>query len=177
MDLPVFLHDVLRPGLVSLAAYSNLPPDRAAERFLLAIALQESDAAHRYQHSPAHTPGPARGFWQFETAGVLGVLTHRSTAQLAEEACRRAHVVHHTASVHRAIEGHDGLAVALARLLVLTDPRPMPQTETQGWDKYIALWRPGRPRLERWAGCWQRADQATLPPRRPDGDVATDTGV
>lgn len=175
MDPAVFLHDILRPGLVSLAGYSSLLPDRTAERFLLAIALQESDATHRYQNAPASSPGPARGFWQFETSGVLGVLTHRTTAVLAEEACRRAHVVHQVAAVHRAIEGHDALAVAIARLLVLTDPQPIPQTQHDGWEKYLRLWRPGRPRADRWARCWDLADDATLLPRRPDADTAPGT--
>lgn len=169
MDPAAFRRAVVRPGLHQLEAGGGPAITRAAERFLIAIALQESEATARYQHSPAQVPGPARGFWQFEIAGVLGVLNHSSTSVLAAEAVKRAEVVLQEAAVHRAIEGHDALAVAFARLLILTHPQPLPETEEQGWQQYLSLWRPGRPRREKWPRCWERASEATL----PDADTGT----
>lgn len=161
MTPEIFLHSIVRPGLHALGRHSTVQPSRAAERFLIAIALQESDATARYQNSPSTSPGPARGFWQFETAGVSGVLTHSSSSVHAKEACTYCNVLPQVNAVWRAVEGHDDLAVAIARLLILTEPRPLPETEADGWSQYLNLWRPGKPHPDRWPGCWRRADEVT----------------
>lgn len=171
MTPETFLHAIVRPGLWELGEHGGPAPSLAAERFLIAIALQEADARHRYQGSPHDLGGPARGFWQFEPAGVLGVLTHRSTSVLAEQAALRAHVVAHTHAITRAIEGHDRLAVAFARLLIWTHPDPLPTDREQAWAQYLNLWRPGRPRHDRWAACWRAAHDATLPQEVADADT------
>lgn len=151
-----FAAEVLAPGLAWLAPMvpPGGPPDTpAVRRWLLAVAMQESGLRHRTQLGG----GPARGFWQFEQAGVRGVLMHPASGKLALAACRAAVVEPDAASVWRAIEGHDRLATALARLLLWTDPHPVPTEERDGWACYLRLWRPGRPRPETWAECWRRA--------------------
>lgn len=176
MTPEIFLRQIVRPGLYTLGAHSTVQPTLAAERFLVAIALQESDATHRYQNSPAEAPGPARGFWQFERIAVSELLTNARTKILALEACQRAHVVAQPAAAHRAIEGHDRLATAFARLLVLLHASPLPETEAQGWQQYRDQWRPGRPRAEKWSRCWQQATDATLRQEvPPDADPASGT--
>lgn len=99
MDPATFHRSILRPGLEGLYELGGPPVTRAAERMLLAIAGQEADWRLRYQHSPAETPGPARGWFQFEPSGVNGVLTHAASRQLAEAVCREHWVVRHTGAI------------------------------------------------------------------------------
>lgn len=125
----------------------------AARRWLLAVAMQESGLKHRAQLGG----GPARGWWQFEQAGATGVLRHAASAEHAAAACAAAVVAPDAASVWRAIEGHDRLATAFARLLLWTDPHPIPTEERAAWDCYLRLWRPGKPHPQTWPEVWQRA--------------------
>lgn len=168
MTPAAFLADVLEPGLDWCARVAGVDRDRpAARRFLLAVAGQESGLVHRAQVLDGGRPGPARGFFQFEQgcpvsrAGVSGVLLHRTTAPLVRALCVAASVEVTPAAIWRAIEGHDRLAVGLARLLLLTDPAPIPGDERGAWDCYAArLWRPGKPHPAKWAGHWLAAGRA-----------------
>ncbi|NBC46818.1 MAG: hypothetical protein GVY22_02260 [Gammaproteobacteria bacterium] len=140
-----------------------MPDSREAERELLAIAGQESSWTWRYQLKPggpsADGAYPARGFWQFERrGGVAGVLRHQRTAKRARALCEACHVYPDSDDVWRALEGHDLLATGFARLLLWTEPDPLPKTRTQGWKQYLDLWRPGRPYPDKWAGYWKSAD-------------------
>jgi len=180
MTPDVFLTRILDPGLQFVASIGGPQPTTAARRFLLAVALQESGPAldARYQNSPAAVPGPARGWWQFEqNGGVNGVLTNPNSQALAQAACNQLFVAQNAAACWRAIEGHDLLATAFARLLLWTDPQPIPTTEQSGWDCYAnRLWRPGAPRRADWTANWAIAQAAVAAkplrrrataPRRP----------
>ena len=175
MDLTRFHRRIVHPGLYELEGLGGPPMTHAAERFLVAVALQESDAIHRYQNSPSDTPGPARGWWQFEAIAVQEMLTNRVTSVLAKKSCDLYDVQPFRNAVHRAIEGHDGLAVAFARLLVLTHVAPLPDSLLTGWQQYLDLWRPGKPRQERWESCWRRATEVTLPAGGDDADTQAGT--
>lgn len=161
MTPEAFLIRVINPGLRFLAAHGDIPPTDDARRFLLAVALQESgqqlDA--RYQGSPWDDPGPARGWWQFEQGGgVTGVLNHNATAVLASEICDDLWIVDTDSAVWRALEGNDLLSTAFARLLLFTDPYPIPTTQDEAWTCYCdRLWRPGKPHPETWPANWQTA--------------------
>lgn len=157
-----FLRSMIDPGLLGLRLLGGPPnSDAAARTFLLAVAQQESGAAleARYQSSPSSTPGPARGFWQFEQGGgVHGVMQHAVSQSLAMSVCASLTVQWNEPAVWRALEGHDVLAVAFARLLLWTDPYPIPTTQDAAWTCYAErLWRPGAPHPEVWPGNWQRA--------------------
>jgi len=153
-----FLAEVLDPGLAWLAGLGGPPVTPAARRMLLAIAMQESGLRHRAQVPVDH----AHGWWQFERGGgVTGVLRHPATAKLASACCAAAVVEPEPAAVWRALEGHDRLATAFARLLLWTDPHPLPATEAEGWDCYLRLWRPGKPRPAEWPENWRAADELT----------------
>lgn len=156
-----FLRRMMRPGLHELAEIGGPAVSPLVERILLAIALQESDIRARFQGSPASVAGPARGWWQFEVAGCMGVLQHRASRELAQRMCERHHIVPHAAALHRALEGHDTMAAAIARLLLWTEPRALPTTAEQGWEQYIRNWRPGRPSQHRWGERWRTAHAAT----------------
>lgn len=158
--LPSKFLDMIDDSLAYLAGNGGPVVSEMARIMLLAIAMQESgpmlDA--RYQNSPAVTPGPARGFWQFERGGgCAGVLTHNASGRVANDMCVRMEVVPTADHVWRAIEGHDRLACIFARMLLWTDPRPLPTNRTEGWDYYIRNWRPGKPHPDRWADNWRVA--------------------
>lgn len=119
----------------------------AARALLLAIGLQESRFIHRAQIN-----GPARGFWQFEKAGVAGVMQHGASRKHAESACSTVRVPFWRDEIWASLEFNDVLAAAFARLLLWTSPRPLP-TEGEGeyaWDYYISCWRPGKPHRTTW---------------------------
>ena len=127
-----------------------------AERLLIAIAMQESRIKHRRQMG-----GPARGFWQFETGGLSGVLRHTASkddaARLIETLCYR----NEAGPVHAALEHNDILACGIARLLLWTDAKPLPLTEEDGWAYYLRNWRPGKPHPSYWPVAWKTARDAT----------------
>lgn len=123
-----------------------------ARVMLLAIGLQESRFEHRRQ-----VGGPARGFWQFELGGgVRGVMTHEASRAHANRICRRrgvpSGVPGSVAAAYRGLEKDDILACSFARLLLWTDPKPLPNVGAvnEAWDCYIRNWRPGKPHRGTW---------------------------
>ena len=158
------------------AAYDVLPASCAsaeASVMLLAIGLQESRFLARRQYH-----GPARGFWQFELAGVEAVLGHRKAGPLARSALaalrydRRAE----PADVHRALEHNDVLAAILARALLWSDPEALPvvgmgktiqDQAGPSWDIYRRTWRPGRPVRSSWDALYAEAWARVMASRQP----------
>ncbi|HAZ61011.1 MAG TPA: hypothetical protein DCY89_05495 [Gammaproteobacteria bacterium] len=142
-------------------ALSLLPPrmdSRAARVLMLAIAGQESAMRHRRQ-----IRGPARGFWQFEQGGgVAGVLRHAQSKPHIRSVLRALHypATSTAADCYIAIEHNDVLAAAFARLLLWTDPAPLPTDAAGGWSLYLRTWRPGKPHPDTWAGHFARATEA-----------------
>lgn len=138
-----------------------LPPKMdsyLARRFLIAIAVQESNLKHRRQ-----VRGPARGWWQFETAGVQGVLNHTTSKDHAREALRAIHIRTYELTafqVKQSLEYCDAAAGVFARLLMWTLPQRLPRSEDKAWDQYIDAWRPGKPHRARWARSWRIATEA-----------------
>lgn len=162
MSPETFLAKILDPGLHYLASLGGPAVSDEARVFLLSVAGQESGWGARYQSAPATSPGPARGFWQFEQGGgVVGVLTHGSSDDLAAILCDSLTVVPDKEAVWRALEGSDRLAAGFARLLLLTDPYAIPTDQDAAWDCYAnRLWRPGAPHPDVWPGNWQAAESA-----------------
>ena len=146
----------IRPALRLLPERMSSP---AAIALLLAIGLQESRFAHRRQVGSGGGFGPARGWWQFEQAGVRGVLLHAATSALADQVAtglgyRQASY----ADLHLAIQHNDVLAASFARLNLWWRPAPLPGPEQpeEGWRQYIAAWRPGKPHRHTWEGFYRR---------------------
>ena len=142
-----FLETILDPGLAFLARATGMAPNDTARLLLLAIAGQESGWEARRQK-----PQPiARGFWQFERGGgVRGVLNHPASAHRAEQLCAALSIPSDEATVYEALAWSDHLATGFARLLLWTDPLPLPTDQQGGWDAYARMWRPGAPRPETW---------------------------
>lgn len=140
------------------AGFSLLPErmDTPGNRALLwAIGRQESRMIYRRQIG-----GPARGLWQFERAGgVKGVLTHDSSRAFAHSVCNALDVAPTATAVYPALETDDTLAFCFARLLLWTDPRPVPlpiiANAGVAWNYYLRNWRPGKPHVKTWNKFWQ----------------------
>lgn len=148
----------------ALAEALRLLPSRMnspeAEAMLLAIGLQESLLIHRRQIG-----GPARGLLQFETGGVRGVLTHQHSRSHALAVCAACGVEPTTPAVYAALEHDDVLAMAIGRLLLWTDPKPLPNLgkADEAWALYLRTWRPGAAKrdhdnlLLKWRGNYAKA--------------------
>ena len=143
------------------AAYSLLPEamnSPNASALILSIGLQESQFIARRQGGN----GPARGFFQFEKAGIRGVATHASTRDLLQTALRDlcySGSVGQTAKLHAIIEHNDVLACVFARLLLWTLPGRLPARgeQEEAWRQYLDAWRPGKPRPTTWAAHFTEA--------------------
>lgn len=145
---------VITPALALLPSRMD---SNTARGLLLAIQGQEDQRQRRRQHPR----GPARGLWQFEKGGgVLGVLRHPASADLAQQVCLARHVKPEPRPVWMLLQEDDILAAVFARLLLWTDAKPLPINEADGWDYYIRTWRPGAPHRERWGANWNRAVEA-----------------
>jgi hypothetical protein len=119
---------------------------------LLAIGVQESGLTARAQVLNGGGKGPARGLWQFEKGGVRGVYLHRASNELLRVLCRARDVNFDVPQIWGALEFDDVLACGVARLLLWTDPRPLPAVDDEegAWGYYLRNWRPGKPHLSRW---------------------------
>ena len=124
----------------------------SARVILAAIGYQESDG---YKTRIQYGNGPARSFWQFEKGGIKGVMLHKASARLAMDICDKRGVDFNSDLIWKAMEADDVLGAAFARLLMYTDPLPLPDNADEAWDMYAKrLWRPGRPHPDKWANSW-----------------------
>lgn len=148
------LHDVVRDAIAP--ALSILPPKMdtpSARVMMLAIGLQESRFQYRHQ-----VGGPAHGFWQFEQGtqksrgGIWGVYLHAASSAHLMNICTARGVSFTPEAIYNAVENDDVLAAAVARLMLFTDPMPLPSVDDAagGWATYLRIWRPGKPHPETW---------------------------
>lgn len=140
-----YVHTIIFP-----AAFALLPAKMdslRARAMLLAIGLQESRFLYRHQ-----VQGPAGGFWQFEEAGVAGILRHGSSAELSWGIAEAMGYQRSVAMLQDALDDNDVLACAYARLLLWTSARGLPaKTESRAaWSLYLDCWRPGKPHPATW---------------------------
>lgn len=155
-------------------AYKLLPPAMRSDRatvMLLAIGQQESRFEHTYQvvaGKPGHK-GPARGYWQFELGrpdvggGVWGVFKHPASRYWLAQLCAARGVAFAPTTIWRTLEEDHVLAAGVARLLLFTDPRPLPELgDSKGaWKLYAnRTWLPGKPHPETWDDFYANALEA-----------------
>lgn len=154
MSLAIVDRDGIRPAL----AWLPQKMDSLEARVMLgAIGNQEGDG---FTARRQYNNGPARSFWQMERGGgVVGVLTHHASSELALMACKWRGVTASSQSVWEAIEFDDLLAAIWARLLLYTDPRSLPALGNMddAWSYYIRNWRPGKPHPDKWAENYTKA--------------------
>lgn len=136
------------------AAFQLLPAKmdtRPARVILAAIGFQESGYKVRIQYGN----GPARSYWQFEKGGIKGVMLHAASVRLAVSVCEARGVEFNSSAIWKAMETDDVLGAAFARLLMFTDPKPLPDNQTDAWEMYAKrLWRPGEPHPDKWPSSW-----------------------
>lgn len=144
IDPKTAVGQIIVPAIQVLGSRFDSPSARVQ---LLAIALQESGLAHR-----AQIGGPARGLWQFEMGGCRGVLSHPASTALATKVARDMCGASTADAVYDDLSQDDILACCMARLLLWTDPQPLPVLGDvdAAWGYYKRNWRPGRPRPEHW---------------------------
>lgn len=125
-----------------------------AKAMLKAIALQESRLDNRRQIG-----GPARGFWQFELMGIVGVLNHPASRQIIHSVLDALDYDYKPATSYAALEHNDILAFAFARCLLWTFPGVLPRhgEAERAWKQYISCWRPGKPHRETWDAFYEQA--------------------
>ena len=143
---------------------------REAEVMLVAIGLQESRFKYRRQlvGNPPKPTGPAAGFWQFEKGsaasrgGVWGVFLHELTNGPLKALCASRGIPASPSNIWEAIQTDDVLAAGLARLLLWTDPKPLPEVgkADAAWALYLRTWRPGKPHPATWPALYADAVRA-----------------
>lgn len=156
LPLRQVLDEIITPTFWNLLPCRFASPEAIV--MLLAIGLQESRFQHREQ-----VGGPAVSFWQFEkSGGVRGVLQHHATRRYATAVCILRTVMDTEGSVYNAMRGDDRLGCAMARLLLFTDPAPLPEIGDAGaaWRYYERSWQPGKPHPETWQKLYQQAVEA-----------------
>ncbi len=148
-----FLREIVDPALSTLSILAGTPSDDRARVIVLAIAGQESAWKDRRQRG-----GPARSFWQFEKGGGVAQLFKHTPDQL-RAVCAALSIPFDQTTVFEAMAWNDDLAGAMARLLLWTDSRPLPQVgdEAGAWNYYLDNWRPGAPHPEAWPGNYGKA--------------------
>lgn len=160
MDAAEFNTTIFQPcrAWFVTATKAAIPVTSQSDVLMLAIAGQESGWSDRVQSGA----GPAHGFWQFEKGGgVAGVMGRYPNFVLAM-AAKTGVITEVTAAqvwLAMALPQGDGLSFGMARLLLWTDPTPLPAVgdEDDGWDYYQSLWRPGAPSRSRWATVYPEA--------------------
>ena len=154
--MPEKLCDVVEKAIKP--AFALLPERMSSKKalvMLIAIGLQESRLIHRRQ-----IRGPAKGLLQFERGGgVRGVLSHSATSELARSICIGMMGTDEQKAVYDELEFSDTLAFVFGRLLLWTDPKPLPDLgdEQGAWDLYLRTWRPGKPHRNTWSALYKQA--------------------
>ena len=168
-SLQEILDQAIRPALQILP--EGMTSERA-EVLTLAICLQESRGLHRDQLDANGKPGklgPALGLWQFEKGhyrrggGVWGVYKHPASKFWLKALCATRRVHFHPLDIWLALAKVDVLAAGVARLLLFTDPKPLPFSAQEGWKYYLRNWRPGKPHPGTWMGFWVQAYDTVHP--------------
>lgn len=160
MDMTIITDTAINPALGLLPGKMDTP---AARVMLLAIGLQESRFLHRRQIG-----GPARGFWQFEKGtrasrgGVWGVYLHAASKGHLAVLCKARSVTCDPDAIYAALEYDDVLAAGVARLLLWTDPKALPQVADvdAAWALYLRTWRPGKPHPQTWPALYAQVVSA-----------------
>ncbi|VVD90289.1 hypothetical protein PCO31110_01581 [Pandoraea communis] len=138
-------------------ALALLPPFMTSDKArieLLSIGLQESHLTFRRQMPT----GPARGLWQCEQGtqasrgGIWGLYLFKGTSGYLSDLCAARKVAYDPVAIYSSLESDDILAAGCARLLLYTDPQPLPDVDdVEGsWGLYLRVWRPGKPRPAEW---------------------------
>ncbi len=171
-------HELIIPTLQRMGdtlGYREQMASRKAVIWLTAAGLQESDLRYRQQKG-----GPARGLWQFESGTPDLVMRHPKIVAMPRVSALVSDLTGDTSTIYERLKHDDALAVIMARLLLWTDGQPLPSTELEGWETYMRVWRPGKPRPADWPRNWAMAVEAYQPQPlllTPEVKAAATSGV
>ena len=164
MTPELLLKTAIIPSLSLLDPKLDAP---AARAMLIAIALQESGLKARRQMLEARDhwweskPGKGHGFWQFERDGATrGVMVrHAAASAIVLPVLAELLYPPDPYAVHEAIIHNDVLACVLARALLYSVPASLPGQDEpgNGWEQYLSVWRPGRPKPDTWEAHYRTA--------------------
>jgi hypothetical protein len=155
LPLPIKVSDLHQAVILPAA---TLLPDNLntlkAQVLLAATAGQESGLATRRQYGN----GPARGLWQFELGnektrgGVTGLFMFAGTKSMLNDLCDDCEVDFNPTAIYNALETNDVFACCIARLMLWTNSKPLPEVGDQqgAWQYYLTTWKPGKPRPQDW---------------------------
>jgi len=162
-----FYSRIVKPTLTLMAELPEikLPVSDKAAVLTMTCAGQESGWAARRQigigqYYPQSVG--ARGYWQFESTwgGPVAIndVQQKTPKQLAA-VCAYLEIPTDELALYEAIAWNDTLACAIARLLLWTDPNPLPAIgdKTGSWNYYLRNWRPGAPHPETWSARYDAA--------------------
>ena len=80
-------------------------------------------------------------------------MTNLATEGHAKALCLATKTPFDSSLVHAKLAFNDVLAAGFARLLLWADSHPIPRvdaTHEEAWQCYVRIWRPGKPRRDRW---------------------------
>lgn len=166
MTPDLFFARLVEPTLQFMAASPSIsiPLSATARVLVVAIAGQESRWKERRQIG-----GPARSYGQFErNGGVKGLFGHAATKLKLGTVCASLDIPYDIDTVFEAMAWNDTLAVAMIRLLLWSDPAPLPEywDKVAGWQYYQRNWQPGLPHPATWSAIHDQAMAACgLPPK------------
>jgi hypothetical protein len=134
----------LLPGMDALQARVMLLPS-ACKKVASASLSSRAEQARR--------EGPARGFFgslvgtAASRGGVWGVFLHEASNGLIKKIASQRGVAMSPTNIWQAVETDDVLAAVVARLLLWTDPKALPELgeAEAAWQLYLRTWRPGKP--------------------------------
>jgi hypothetical protein len=94
------------------------------------------------------------------------VWRHHASAEALRLLCQARDCPFDPVPIWEQIELDDVLAAGVARLLLYTDPFPLPKPEQSdvAWQYYTRNWRPGKPHPKTWPDCHARAVEEVFPP-------------
>jgi len=162
------LAEVMERAIVpALRVLPRCMDSKEARLLLLAIGLQES----RFEYRRQLGGGPARGFFQFEEGtresrgGVWGAYLHPASNEYLRLLSHERDCEFTPRSIYHRIEHDDVLAAGVARLLLWTDPKPLPAIgeRQKAWDYYKRTWNPGKPKPRSWNSYYQCATREIQP--------------
>lgn len=150
------MQSLIAPAVSFMAQRFGIAGGKGPAVMIGAIGDQESGWASRDQLEVQNgrlvpgAIGPATGYGQFEKNGaVAGVMTHPASKAIAAWFIERAGLPFDKDAVWRSFVtvGGDELHMVFMRLLLLTDPQPIPApdfaSEETAFQYYLRNWRPG----------------------------------
>lgn len=90
---------------------------------------------------------------------------HESSRKPLETICKSRSVRFDPDAIYGALEYDDVLAAGVARLLLWTDPKALPEVGKvdSAWALYLRTWRPGKPHPQTWPDLYRQAVAEVVP--------------